>query len=270
MFATTTTGHDAIAGLVNLERYPIADLASPQAREVIAMGRAQLARQGLCLFPEFVDPQALAAMIAEARALESRVHHAETWITGVDEGAREVIHDPTRNACGAVAYDLLDPALAIRKLYELDQLLGLFRELLGLERFYRCADPVSSCMPMFYADGDELGWHFDPNDGVVTLLLQQPEEGGEFEFVPGVGRKPADFHPYLKGKREGVVVPTIAPGTLSLFRGEQSLHRVTRVAGPVPRIMLTMSFHTTPGHVFSQANRYRYSGRQVEVTAPPA
>ena len=261
-------GHEGIAGLVDLERYPIADLESPQARAVIADGRAQLARQGLCLFPGFVHEKALAAMVAEAQALEPQVHHAETWITGVDEGAEQVIHDPTRNACGAVAYDLLPADAAIRRLYELDQLLGLFRGLLGLEQFYRCADPVSSCMPMYYRNGDELGWHFDPNDGVVTLLLQKPKVGGAFEFVPGIGRKPADFHPYLKGKREGVVVPPIEPGTLSLFRGERSLHRVTPVSGPVPRIMLTMSFHTTPGHVFSKANRYRYSGREVEVPAP--
>ncbi len=257
-----------IAGLVDLERYPIADLDSPQARAVIDEGRAQLARTGLCLFPGFVAPDALAAMVAEAHALQPQVHHAESWITGVDDGAEEVVHDPTRNACGAVAYDLLPEGSAIRSLYELDQLLGLFRGLLGQNEFYRCADPVSSCMPMYYMEGDELGWHFDPNDGVVTLLLQKPAVGGAFEFVPGIGRKPADFHPYLKGRREGVVVPPIEPGTLSLFRGERSLHRVTPVAGPVPRIMLTMSFHGTPGHVFSKANRYRYSGREVEVAAP--
>jgi len=262
---TKTAEIGQLAGLVNLERYPIADLESAAGRAVIEQGRAQLARQGLCLFPEFVDAGALAAMIAEAQALERHVHHAETWITGVEEAAEQTIHEPTRNACGAVAYDLLAPGSAMRRLYELDQLVGLFRGLLGLDDFYRCADPVSSCMPMFYRDGDELGWHFDPNDGVVTLLLQKPQEGGVFEFVPGIGRKPADFHPYLKGRREGVVVPPSEPGTLALFRGERSLHRVSPVAGPVPRIMLTMSFHSTPGHVFSRANRYRYSGRDVEI-----
>ena len=140
MHAALAEGHEAIAGLVNLERYPIADLSSPQAREVIAMGRAQLAERGLCLFPDFVDPRALAAMVAEACALEPRVHHAETWITGIDEGAEQAIHDPTRNACGAVAYDLLAADSPMRRLYELEQLVGLFRarsvERLGAIRIF--------------------------------------------------------------------------------------------------------------------------------------
>ena len=46
---------EVIAGLVDLERYPIADLDSPQARGVIEEGRDQLARSGLCLFPGFVS-----------------------------------------------------------------------------------------------------------------------------------------------------------------------------------------------------------------------
>jgi len=256
------------AGVIDLARYPIADLDSAAAREVIAQGRAQLARDGLCLFPGFLAPDALAAMVAEARALEPTVHRAESWVSGVDEGAARVLHEPSRNACGSVPYDRLPEDSAILRLYHLDQLLGLFKALLGLDSLYRCEDPVSSCMPMYYAEGEELGWHFDPNDGVVTLLLQKPEAGGAFEFVPGIGRDPRAFLPYFKGERGGVVVPDIQPGTLSLFRGAHSLHRVTPVAGPVSRIMLTMSFHTAPGLVFSKANRYRYSGREIEIAAP--
>ena len=37
---------------------------------------------------------------------------------------------------------------------------------------------------MYYLPGDELGWHFDGADFVVTLLLQAPEAGGAFEFAP--------------------------------------------------------------------------------------
>ena len=258
-------GHEAAEGLIDLDRYPIADLDSPAAREVIAQGRAQLARDGLCLFPGFVAPQALAAMVLEAHELEPLVHRAESWVDGVDEGATKVLHEKSRNACGSVPYDRLPEESAIVRFYRLDQLLGLFKALLGLESFHRCADPVSSCMPMYYAEGEELGWHFDPNDGVVTMLLQKPEQGGAFEFVPGCGRDPRVFRRYFAGEREGVVVPPIEPGTLSLFRGAHSLHRVTRVEGRVPRIMLTMSFHTEPGMVFSAANRYRYSGREVEI-----
>ena len=32
--------------------------------------------------------------------------------------------------------------------------------------------------------GGEQGWHFDDNEFVVSLLLQKPAVGGEFEYVP--------------------------------------------------------------------------------------
>jgi len=37
---------------------------------------------------------------------------------------------------------------------------------------------------MYYSHGDELGWHFDGADSVVTLMLQAPTAGGQFEYVP--------------------------------------------------------------------------------------
>jgi alkylated DNA repair dioxygenase AlkB len=255
-----------IADVVDLARYPIADLASPQARAVIAEGRRQLAADGLCLFPDFLTPQALAALVEEARRLEPQQHHDATWITGIGQGQDDgPLHRPMPNACGAIAYDRLGTDSVARRVYELDQLPGLFARLLGLPALYRCADPISSCLVMYYREGDELGWHFDPNDGVVTLLVQAAEEGGAFEFAPGVGRDPTAFDPIMDGRRAGVVTPPIRPGTLSLFRGLNALHRVTRVAGKRSRIMLTMSFDPQPGRVFSLENRRRYSGREVEI-----
>ena len=32
--------------------------------------------------------------------------------------------------------------------------------------------------------GDEFGWHYDTNDGAVSLVLQSAEEGGDFEYAP--------------------------------------------------------------------------------------
>ncbi len=249
--------------IVNLARYPVADLANPAARAVIAEGRAQLARNGLCLLPDFVTPAALAAMATEGNALQAEAYHEESWMRGSDirEGA---LHRPMRNACAAIAYDRLGAGSPSRILYEWDSLAGLFRELLGVPAWHRCADPISSCLLMYYGDDDELGWHFDPNDGVVTLLLQSASTGGDFEFAPGVGRENAAYDGIMDGGREGVLTPDIRPGTLSLFRGKNALHRVTPTADPRRRIMLTMSVHEQPGWLFSQENRRRYSGRIVD------
>ena len=39
-------------------------------------------------------------------------------------------------------------------------------------------------MNVHYAnDGQELNWHFDNSEFVITLLLQSPKAGGDFEYV---------------------------------------------------------------------------------------
>jgi len=267
MLAASMSSSSDAADLINLARYPIADLASPAARGVISDGRAQLARNGLCLLHDFLEPGALALMAQEACSLLPFAYYKDEGMMGDGSGRLNGrrLPRPSRNAAAAIAYDRLAPASPIRRLYEWDGLVGLFRELLGVERFYRCADPIISCLLIYYGDGDELGWHFDPNNGVVTLLLQAPEQGGEFEFVPDIRRHDTEDFPaiahIMDGAREGVITAPIRPGTLSLFQGVDSLHRVTRVTGPRPRIMLTMSFDTEPGAQFSPEIRRRYSGR---------
>lgn len=264
--AHATAAPDDAASLVNLARYPVADLGSPAAQAVIAEGRAQLARDGLCLLPDFLAPAALQAMADEARALEPGAYYKANFMTtyGGDGVKPAPLPRPSRNACAAISYDRIAADSPSRRLYEWDGLVALFRALLGIDALYRCADPYISCLLMYYADGDELGWHFDPNDGVVTLLLQKASEGGDFEFAPRTGRNQAGpggtVERIMHGSREGVVAPQLQPGTLSLFRGLNALHRVTPVSGPVSRIMLTMSFNPTPGHQFTASNRKRYTG----------
>jgi len=53
--------------LVDLARYPIADLTSAAARELIAHYRRQLAETGVALLRGFLTPDATAAVAAEAR-----------------------------------------------------------------------------------------------------------------------------------------------------------------------------------------------------------
>jgi hypothetical protein len=60
------------------------------------------------------------------------------------------------------------------------------RDVLGKEKLYRTADPLGALNVHKYDEGDELGWHFDRGEFVVTLLLQTPEAGGKFESYPAL------------------------------------------------------------------------------------
>lgn len=254
-----------VADIVDLDRYPVADLGAPKGRAVVAEGRARLDRDGLCLMPGFIRADALAAMRAESDALWPTAYFKESMMTASGgDGANPVpLPRPSRIAGGAVSYDRLPAASPMRRLYEWDGLVALFRALLGTDRLHRCADPYISCLLMVYRPGDELGWHFDPNDGVVTLLVENSDEGGQFEFAPAVGRTSgAAIDRVMAGDRAGVVVPDQKPGTLALFKGMNALHRVTPVARG-RRAMLTLSFHPEPGRMFSAEIRRQYTGRDV-------
>jgi len=103
-------------------------------------------------------------------------------------------------------------------------------------------------------EGDTDSWHYDGNDGVVSLLLQKADEGGEFEYAPYV-RTPEDNHfddvaKVLSDPQRHAVRPPLEPGTFVFFNGNMSLHRVTAVGKTTkPRMILLFSYDRSPGYV---------------------
>src|SRR5689334_16378682 len=67
--STPTSGADP-ASVVDLDRYPIADLTTDAARRVIDAARADLARDGVAIFPGFVRAEVVAQMARGALALK--------------------------------------------------------------------------------------------------------------------------------------------------------------------------------------------------------
>ena len=151
--------------IVDLERYPIADLRRPEAQSLIEACRAQMSENGLCLLPSFVRSEALAQMVEEAKRLLPSAHQTEHWRasehgSGGAGGARK---RSTRASIGAIAYDRIATGSSLRALYEWDGLTDFVAAVLDRSPFYRCADPVVSCMLTVCRAADEFGWHYDPN-----------------------------------------------------------------------------------------------------------
>ena len=80
--------------------------------------------------------------------------------------------------------DVIPKNAAIQQLYEWNSLTEFIRRVLGLEALYRTADPFLALNLTYLQAGDLQPWHYDHNEFTVTLLLQEPESGGEFEYVP--------------------------------------------------------------------------------------
>ena len=145
---------------------------------------------GVFALPDFIRPAALAAMQDEAGALcrkaFRRVDHRNGFPAGM--GAA------TRVSLGCVGYDQMPAESLMRRLFLWDGLTRLVSEVLDRRPCYRTErgpDLVASCMVAEFTPGDELGWHFDANDGIVTLMLRAAGAGGAFEYAPNVRHRPA-------------------------------------------------------------------------------
>ena len=88
-----------------------------------------------------------------------------------------------RASQATIAYDMVADA-AIRALYEWDSLLTFVAAALNKHPFYRNADPLGGLNVVYYKQGDELGWHFDRAEFVVTLMLQPAAVGGNSSTSP--------------------------------------------------------------------------------------
>ena len=225
-------------------------------------GRKQLAATGACEIPGFVRPAALAAFIDDARRLAPLAHHSGglgTVYLGLPDESFPADHPQQwlgPYSVGAVAYDLFPADSPIRQLYEWTPLLEFVAALLGLDAIYRYADPLGALNLAVMTDGEELQWHFDQTDFVVSLALQDSDDGGDFEVVPQI-RTPDDERydavaRVLAGDDDGVITLPMTPGTLLVFAGRNSLHRVSPIHGETPRLVALFGYDTKPGTMSSE------------------
>jgi hypothetical protein len=218
---------------------------------------------------DFVRPEVLPAFLADAEALAPLAYRSGglgTAYLGVPDA--EIPADHPRRwlgpyGVGAVAYDQFPADSPIRRLYEWDELRRFVAAILGLPEVFPYADPLGALNLAVMGAGDELQWHFDQTDFVVSLVLRTADEGGGFEVSPFI-RSDEDEHydavaAVLAGGRDGVVRMPMAPGTVLVFAGRSSLHRVTPITGPTDRLVALLAYDHSPGTTSSETlKRVRY------------
>ena len=256
--------------IVNLARYPIADLTTPAGAEFARQCRQQYDKTGLCMLPEFIRPEAQTVLAEEANFVAEHAyfcngtHNAYLTEDDTDLPQDDVRRRQEKTFVGSVAYDLLGEHSQLRQLYLWDPLKDFIGAVLGKHSFYRFADPLGACSINVFVDGGEHGWHFDESEFTVTLMLQAPISGGAFEYIPQI-RGRDDEHEIvariLAGVRSGVVELPFTPGTLLIFGGRQTLHRVTRVSGERPRLVPVLCYSEQPDLQNSVSVRQLFWGR---------
>jgi len=270
--AATQEGYDP-ARLVDVERYRILDLDAPAAHTLIARCRAELRTTGACVLPGFLSASGLARMADEARLIAPFAHWGAVGPGGTayleppDTGFPE--DHPRRrlqpSSVGAVAYDLIPPNHALRRLYEWDGLMAFIERVVDRGRLYRYTDPLGALNVAVMRDGDRLLWHYDQTDFVTSILLHDCEAGGAFEYVPMTRQAGNENYDrvarLLDGDRSEVVKLDIRPGTFVFFEGRHSIHRVSPIEGGTDRHIALLGYDTRPDTRSSERLRMRRYGR---------
>ncbi|MGQ0830997.1 MAG: HalD/BesD family halogenase [Microthrixaceae bacterium] len=267
--------------LVDLERYPVLDLDGSGAAMADEHARA-LRDTGVAILPGFIRAEALPDLVAECERLAVGAYLQDVqgtpYLEAPDATAWPAGHPRVtwaRSAVRTVAYDRFHPTTSgLRSLFEWDPLLALVARILGRSPLHRYADPLGAMNLAVMRAGDALGWHFDQTDFVVSLAIQASDAGGEFENVQrlrwreggGIDEQYDTVARVLAGEApELVTTVPMTPGTLMVFEGRWSLHRVTPVVGPTTRHVALFGYDTKPGTMSSELLKsFRYGRTQPE------
>ncbi len=259
------------AALLDLSAYPLHRIDAPEGQALVQRCRDDLANTGMFNLPGIVRPDALAACVAELKPLlaDGAFRHArkhDIWFGApqpdltADHPARREVETSNRTVTGDRTLGTI-----IRRIYDWPPLAAFLAAAMDKPVLYPMADPLACLNVMGYGEGEGLNWHFDRSQLTVTLLLQNPEAGGEFEYRRNLRREGAPNYDgvarLLAGQDPEVRSVRLAAGTLNVFAGRNTAHRAAPTRGGRDRIIAVMSFVEKPGVMFSAQERIGFYGR---------
>lgn len=245
---------------VDTERYPIDNLDSDRGRQFLEECRRRMAVESSLTLSGFIRPEVVSTIVDElsgAGAIRDEcLRTPYSWMYNLDFLEPHPRRALFRWSTNAILTDAFSPEGAAVALFACDELTEFVRRLLGFETLFPSACPTLSLMASVLNEHDENGWHFDTNDGVVSILLQSADRGGHFEFVPYIRDEHDENYEGVGAVFSGDRKPTrlaLEPGTFALFLGRRSVHRVTPV-GPTARarIILLLSCDRQPDMTFAE------------------
>ena len=256
--------------ILDLDRFPLDRPNSDPWNALVDTCRADLAQNGMFnlrgLMHETVAAD-IATTLAPQFETESFRHERAHNIYFADVPDLDADHPAL--ACFNTSNNTLcaDQIIGspLLKLYEWPEFAVFMAATMGLAELHAMPDPLARLNVMSYREGQALNCHFDRSQFTTTLLLQAPERGGAFEYRTALR---SDTDPnydgvatLLQGRDPELRHLTLTPGTLNVFRGKNTAHRVTPVKGDTARIIAVLSYYEQPGVMFSDEERIGFFGR---------
>jgi len=257
--------------ILDLDRYPLDREGSAEWQRLVDQSVAALEADGMFNLEGFLRPGVAEKAVREIQpvmAARSHVHkrmHNIYFKPDIPELASD--HPALRKVetvSHTVCADQI-PGSVVLAIYEYEPLLRFLAAAMGKARLHVMQDPLARTNVMAYRAGEALNWHFDRSEFTTTLLLQQSQRGGDLEYRTDLR---SDDNPnydgvarLLEGRDPEAKILRMKPGTLNVFRGKNTAHRVTTVEGERERMIAVFSYYEKPGVMFSAEERVGFYGR---------
>jgi hypothetical protein len=260
-----------IKDILDLGRYPLDRPGTSAWTVLVKSCRADLAANGMFNLEGLMRPEALGRAIAEIKPIldtqaftHARRHNIyfrkDVPCLSPDHPALRAAETVNHTVCA----DQIAQSVPLW-IYEWPPFIVFLAAALGKDALFPMRDPLARVNVMAYREGETLNWHFDRSEFTTTLLLQAPEEGGDFLYrsdlrsdgdpnYGGVARLMAGQDPEVKTLK-------LAAGTLNVFRGKNTAHRTSPVKGKRERIITVFSYFDRPGVTFSREEQLGFYGR---------
>ena len=252
--------------IVDLESHPIEDEA------FVALCEKKLEQNGVLVLEGFVTPQALNGMLTEAEDEAASAFFCtqqHSVYLNPQNPKYDASHPANRlveSSKGCICDDQIPPTSPLRSLYDAEEFRSFIKGVTGEGALFPYADPLSSINVHYAKRGQELGWHFDNSSFAVTLLIKKPDAGSRFEYIKDLRDADAGEMNFegVAALLDGATTPEvleIQPGDLVLFRGRNSIHRVSPNESDRTRILAVLAYNSEPGVSLSESARMTFYGR---------
>lgn len=256
--------------ILDLTRFPIDQTGTPAWEALVARCRADMAANGMFNLDGLMRPevaaeaaQGLAPKFEAESFAHARMHNIyfKKSIPELpdDHPALALRETSNRTLCA----DQLGEG-ALMRLYEWPPFIAFLAACTGKDRLYAMGDPLARVNVMSYGAGEALNWHFDRSEFTTTLLLQAPDGGGAFQYRSDLRSDTDPNYDGVAALLRGEDAPRqidLSAGTLNVFAGKNTAHRVTPVEGDAARVIAVFSYYETPDVMFSEEERVGFYGR---------
>ena len=257
--------------ILDLGRYPLDRPATPEWSALVDRCKADLAREGMFNLEGLVRPDALGKAVAELRPVidtlsftHKRLHNIYFKKDIPELAAGHPALKLTETINHTVCADQITQSMPLW-IYEWSPFITFLAATMDKDALYPMRDGLARVNVMTYRDGEALNWHFDRAEFTTTLLLQEPSGGGEFLYRTDL-RSDSDPNydgvaAALQGRDPKVQSHVLKAGTLNVFKGKNTLHKVTKCSGPRDRFIAVFSYYDRPGVRFTREEQIGFYGR---------